>query len=127
MAGRKSELLGSGTGPRATADRTAPRNLSLEAEIASAIARRRLVELRYRDELVSRIVAPHVLFHSTKDKVCLSGQQIEVPGEPWTGYEPRTFEVGLVADLRITDETFTPDPRFARSDERYRNGIIASV
>jgi hypothetical protein len=105
----------------------AERNHAFEALIAEAIAGRRLVALRYKGEITSRLLAPHILFWSTQDKVCVTGPQVEDAGEAWHRSEARTFEVGLISELRLAEEQFVPDDRFDRHDERYRTGVIKGV
>ena len=84
------------------------------------------VTLRYEDDSANRLFEPTAVYRSTKDKVSVSGTQIRNPEKPQDGFEPRNFEVGKIRSLQLTDQQFTPDPRFDRSDEKYAHGIICS-
>lgn len=103
------------------------RRLDLEGQLCEAIQSRKLVEIMYDDDVAHRLYAPHAVYHSTKDKVNVSGTQIENPGDPLDRYEPRNFEVGRITSLRVTGTDFQADPRFDRFDPRYKEGIICSV
>ena len=108
-------------------DRPALRKLHFEQQLCEAIRARKLVEIRYEDDLTYRLFAPYAVYKSTKDKVNVSGTQVSNPSQPLDRNEPRVFEVGKITDMRITDSVFTPDSRFDRFDPRYKDGIICSV
>ncbi|MPR06302.1 hypothetical protein [Microvirga tunisiensis] len=136
MAKRTSGFGGWGTPPKRPtspfasskqADQPYPRKPHLERQLCEAIQVRKLVEIRYEDDLSYRLIAPHAVYKSTKDKVNVVGTQISNPGQPMDRYEPRIFEIGKIADVRITGTDFTPDARFDRFDPRYKGGIICSV
>ena len=60
----------------------APRRFDFERIVAEAIDTRRLLSLRYDDDMMARTFQPTVLYHSSGDKVCVSGLQIGNPAEP---------------------------------------------
>lgn len=105
----------------------APRRFDFERVIAEAIDARRLLMLRYDDDLLARTFQPSALYHSTGDKVCVTGIQISNPAEPLANGEPRVFEVGRMRGVEATDQPFSQPATIDRSDSRYSGGIIRSV
>lgn len=105
----------------------APRRPDLEDTLCRAIRERVLVRLRYKDDLADRLFEPAAVYVSTRDKVCVSGVQIQNPADPMSNLEPHNFEVGKISALSLTDQGFVVDPTFDRFDPKYANGIICSV
>jgi hypothetical protein len=105
----------------------APRRLDFERIVAEAIDARRLLSLHYDDDMMARTFQPAVLYHSSGDKVCVSGLQIGNPVEPRENGEPRVFEVGKMRSVEVTDQPFGQLVTFDRFDKRYAGGIIKSV
>ena len=105
------------------------RRLDLEQVLCQAIRARAQVEMTYKTELAVRVVEPYAVFHSPNNaaKVCMSGNQIRNFGDPFDKLGPRTFEVGLISTLRVTDTTFVPDPRFDHSHTKDQNGVLCSI
>ena len=116
-----------GTAARRPDDVPAERQLRFEELLCRAIADRVLVELRYDNEVLPRLFAPHVVYRSTTGKINVSGTQLLNPDQPENSYEPRIFEIGLIRTLRLTDTSFRPDARVDPEDPRYRNGVICAV
>lgn len=108
-------------------DQAAPRQPHIENQLCSAIRERKIVRLRYKADAAQRLFAPHAVFHSSTEKVLVTGMQVENPSKPWDRYEPRNFEVGLIKDIALTKDAFAPDQRFSSSDDRYRYGVICAV
>jgi hypothetical protein len=97
----------------------APRQPLTEQLLCQAIQRRNVVSLYYDGGAQARSFEPTAVYHSTKNKVCVSGIQ--------RGDGPKNLEVGKISGATITGDKFQPDPRFDRFDPKYRNGIICSV
>ncbi len=116
-------------GAASSDDRPAARKHEFEKLLCEAIKIRVYVELRYDGETKTRTFAPAAVYHSTNDKVNVSGKQVVSLGTftPSNAGEPRIFEVGLISAMSLTTANFSPDPRFDRADARYENGIICSV
>lgn len=95
--------------------------------LCDAVSKLLLVNIRYEDDFIDRLVAPYGVYFSTKDKVLLACTQIENPGKPLDRWEPRNFEVGLMKSVTLTNEGFKPDPRFDPRDPRYQNGFICCI
>ncbi len=100
-------------------DMPAPRNPSLEQAFCRAIHDHLVVEMRYEDDLAVRRFAPDVVFRSSKGKVLVAGRELHGLQK----LEPKTPEIGKMRSVHVTDEKFTPDPRFNLNDERYRDRI----
>jgi hypothetical protein len=116
-----------GRAERRADDGPAERQLRFEELLCRAVADRVLVELRYDNEVLPRLFAPHVVYRSTTGRINIAGLQLLNPGQPEDSYEPRIFEIGLIRTLRLTDTSFRPEGRVDPEDPRYRNGIICSV
>lgn len=112
---------------KAAAAPAAPRRFDFERIVADAIDARLLLSLRYDDDILARTFQPAVLYHSSGDKVCVSGLQISNPAESRENGEPRVFEVGKMRTVEVTDQPFGQPATFDRSDKRYAGGIIKSV
>jgi hypothetical protein len=95
--------------------------------LCKAIQEKRVVELRYQQDSFFRKFEPHAVYYSTKDNICVSGTQTQNLNKPLEESEPRIFDLSEIREARLTPLAFTPDPRFNRSDPRYKNGIICSV
>lgn len=105
----------------------APRDMARESKLCSAIAKRVRVTLHYEDDAFARTFEPHAVYHTSKGKVCVSGNMTANPNDPADKLGPHNFEVGRLRSLSITDDKFIPDPRFDRHDAKYRHGIICSI
>jgi hypothetical protein len=105
----------------------AARNLQLESKICSAITKRVRVKLQYEDDALARMFEPHAVYHTSKGKVCVSGNMISNPNDLSDELGAHNFEVGRLRSLSLTDTSFIPDPRFNRNDPKYRFGIICSI
>ncbi|MDQ0133393.1 putative DNA-binding transcriptional regulator YafY [Neorhizobium galegae] len=87
--------------------------------IINAIARRRIVELRYKG--IKRRVRPHILGYAGEGALALSAWQIAGTGSGW-----RLFHVDEISDLAQTEAGFRSpargynpnDPAFSRIIER---------
>jgi hypothetical protein len=108
-------------------DPPAQRRPEIEGALCEAIAKLLLVEFRYKDDMAFRLFAPYAVYHSPKDKVLVTGTQIDNPGDPLDRYVPRNFEVGLIRDLNVTSTNFQPDPRFNRFDPKFEHGVICAI
>ncbi len=85
------------------------------------------MRLEYDQDFAPRLFAPHAVYRSTRNKINVSGMQIDNPMQPLDRLAPRIFEIGRIRAVEITMHHFQPDSQFTRSDPRYRNGIICSV
>jgi hypothetical protein len=101
------------------ADTPAPRNAQFERLLCEAIKMKRIVSLRYSDDIAPRDFAPDVVYPSSRKKINVTGRLPQAIGE----WEPHTFEVGKIKALSITERPFTPDQRFNLFDPKYRDRI----
>jgi hypothetical protein len=128
MVRRRSWEREFGTKPRASAkDPPAPRNPLYEGVFCDAIRQRLLVVLRYKDDTSDRTFAPHAVFYSRQDKVCVSGTQISNPSKPQDSHEPHNFEIGKLRSVSLTDHPFTAHSWFDPNDAEYEKGMICHV
>ena len=103
------------------------RSYTLEKTLCDAIARHRVVRLRYQRQLYARTFEPYVIYHSTKDKILVAGWQMKDDSQPTRSPEWRNFEVELIYALEVTDKTFKFDHLFDPTDKAYRKGIICII
>jgi len=104
----------------------APRRLDFERLLCDAIAKEKLVSLKYPGDIRAREFEPGVVFHSSKnrDKINVGGCQIINPNEIGENMTPHYFEVGKIVSLTVTDKPFVVRERIDIFDARYANGII---
>ncbi len=125
---RKGKKISTGlSGSKKSPEVPASRKPNIEGALCDAIQKRLVVELRYENETGFREFEPSAVYFTTRGKVCVSGLETrdDNPGTEPLG--PHNFEVGRIADLRITNRQFIPDPRFDRRNPKYRNGILCSI
>ncbi|MBW3560056.1 MAG: hypothetical protein KY449_09865 [Proteobacteria bacterium] len=103
-------------------ERPLPRKTAYEATLCDAIRQGVLVEVRYDNE--DRLFAPQVVHHSSQRKVVVYGVQTANLTKPAEASGPRTFEVGGIQSLALTNRPVPTLLPINRADERYRNGII---
>lgn len=128
MATKKSTPWGSfGQKQPKKQESPASRRLDFESTLCEAVRKRLVVRLRYKSELNWRTYEPHAVFHSPTGKILAVGTQTRDDSSPLNAPEPRNFEVGLIGQISITDETFNPDPRFSSFGEDYGHGVICAV
>lgn len=102
------------------------RRRDFETLLCEAIRTKVLVTLWYKQDAAPRLYQPEGVYHSTSEKVCVTGVQIRNPNKFGEDNQPHTFEVAEISDLRVTDDKFLHPLRFDRFDPEYRNGIISS-
>lgn len=128
MVSKKStpwQMFGKKQAPKT--ETPALRRPDLESVICEAIRKRAVVRLRYKSELNWRTYDPHAVFTSSTGKILAVGTQTKDDSSPLKAPEPRNFEVGLIGQISITEETFKPDPRFSSFGEEYSHGVICAV
>lgn len=108
----------------AVSEPVAPRRRDFEQQLCAAMDGRQLVELRYDDDVAPRLFQPEGLFQSAKGKVCVAGVQVRNPNKLGEDGDPHTFEVGKIADLRVSEARFLHPVRFDPTDPKYQNGVI---
>jgi hypothetical protein len=109
------------------AETPAMRNLEYEQLLARAMDARRLVELRYEGDAAPRLFQPEGLYHSSRDKICVTGVQVRNPNELGEDNTPHLFEVGRVMTLRTSEADFLYPVRFDPLDPKYQKGVIHSA
>lgn len=105
----------------------AARRYDFETILCSAINGLQQVELKYDDDLDTRLFEPYAVYPSSTGKILVSGTQIRDNNDRRDEFEPHEFEVGKLRFLRITETVFRPDPRFNPSLPKYRKGFICRI
>jgi hypothetical protein len=103
----------------------AARNIGFERLLCDAIRQRRLVALRYRDDVTERLFGPDAVYEAPTGKTLVDGMQIQALSGWESDNALRSFEVGRLRSVRLTDEPYVPRP-VDRLDERYRS-ILCSA
>ena len=99
----------------------------LEVEICEAIEKHRIIEFKYKEEITLRKFAPHAVYKSTHDKILVSGLQLIDYSEPHKEPIWHKFEVKLINELVVLDDTFEPDPEFSSFEAEHRDTIVCAV
>ena len=107
--------------------RAAERDYHIEQEMSFAIRNRRIVRLRYDLDLRDRVFEPYVLFKDNSGRVMVGGRRVLDENDLFKPPAMRQFEVGLVNNLEVTEETFEFDTRFDSANLSKSNEIFASV
>jgi hypothetical protein len=96
-------------------------------QLCHAIRHRFLVQLRYGDDRLARVFAPHVVYRSSADKLLVGGAQLFNAAKPEDDEAPRFLALNKIHDLRVTAERFEPRPWFDPADERFREGTVCHI
>jgi predicted DNA-binding transcriptional regulator YafY len=93
-------------------------------DLIEAVRAHRVVELRYSGN-DARVVHPHAVYRAASGTLFLDG--LQVSGATRSGSLPgwREFALMRIADIRVLDAEFEPDPEFNRGSERYQHGLLA--
>jgi hypothetical protein len=93
-------------------------------DLIDAVRTHRVVELCYGGP-EPRVVHPHAVYRSASGGLFLDG--LQVSGATRSGSLPgwREFALMRIADVRVLDACFEPDPEFNRASERYQHGLLA--
>lgn len=98
------------------------RNPVMEQHFCQAIRNRVLVELRYEDDMHTRLFAPYVVYRTSKGKLCAFGMQVRA-SNPSDRTDPHNFDLAKVGSINLTTTHFEVDPRFSLTKPQYRNRI----
>lgn len=107
--------------------RPAERNYYLEQQLCLAIQQRREVRLRYEHDLHYRRFQPYVVYRDPDGRVLVGGIRTRDEKALHKKRGPRRFEVGLITDLQLTEETFEADPRFNAEKAEFTRDPLCSV
>ena len=99
--------------------RPAERNFLYEQQLTNAISSHRRVRLRYHLDFHYRIFEPYILYQDEKGRFVVGGTRVVDEKRPKVKPEPRKYEIGLITDLQVLDETFDVDPRFRSSRDKF--------
>jgi hypothetical protein len=93
-------------------------------DLIEATRAHRVVEIQYRGP---RVVHPHAVYRTSSGALRL--EAVQVSGATSSGRLPgwREFDLMKIADVRVLEVEFEPDPDFNRGSERYRHGVLATA
>ena len=93
-------------------------------DLIEAVRAHRVVELRYGGR-EARVVHPHAVYRAASGGLFVDA--LQVSGASRSGALPgwREFALMRIAELRVLDARFEPDPEFNRASERYQHGLLA--
>ena len=93
-------------------------------DLIEATRAHRVVEIEYRG---TRVVHPHAVYRTSSGALRLEG--VQVSGASSSGELPgwREFDLMKIAEVRVLEAEFRPDPGFDLDAPRYRHGVLATV
>jgi len=103
------------------------RKLYLESLLCIAIRKRVLVTLQFKEYIAERLFEPTIVYLSRRNQLCVAGIQITDLETPLNNLQARSFEIGEIRNVILTEKTFVIDPVVDRFDGKYANGIICST
>lgn len=111
--------------PMVPAEQPAPRNFEYERLICGAMRTKRSLQFRDEGDVYARTFNPHVIWPSPKRKMLLSGVMVINPNDPTTNGGWRSFEVGKLRALVVTDNFFEPNRDFDSRAGDYPEALCA--
>ncbi len=103
------------------------RNYTLEKKLCDAIARHRIVRLRYKNQTHWRTFEPYVIYRSTKDNILVAGWQTKDESDLSKKPVWHNFEVELISAFEMTDKIFNFDVEFNFANPIYKNGVVCII
>jgi hypothetical protein len=67
------------------------------------------------------------VYLSRRHQLCVAGIQIADLEKPLNNLKARSFEIGEIRNVLLTEKSFVIDPVVDRFDGKYANGIICST
>lgn len=101
--------------------RPAERNYHYEEQLSNAIKKHRRVRIRYKYDVHYRILEPYILFKDEEKRIIIIGIRIKDEGNPHKQPTPCQYEVGLITDIVVLNETFEVDRRFSSYRPKYKD------
>jgi hypothetical protein len=96
-------------------------------QIQQAIREKRVVNLRYDQDILDRVIEPYALYQSTQGKILVFGIQLRNNNKPLTPTEPRHFETVILRSITLTDKHFQADPSFSVRNIKGCSRVIVSI
>jgi len=101
--------------------RPAERNYQYEQLLSNAIKQHRRVRIRYEYDVHYRVLEPYILHKNEEKRVIIGGIRIKDEGKPNKEPAPCKYEVGLITDLVVLNDTFEVDRRFSSYRPKYKD------
>lgn len=92
--------------------------------LCEAIRQEKLVSLKYPGDTQAREFEPGIIFQSSMDKIEVFGHQLTNPNVVDGSMQPRSFEIGKIISLSMTEKPFVVRGLIDVRDPKYANGII---
>ncbi|WP_367187286.1 WYL domain-containing protein [Rhizobium oryzicola] len=92
-----------------------------------AIRERRNVLIKYDEDSSERIFSPYIVYWTSKNNLCVAGNQVKNPSEPLERNEWRNFTVDKFRSVRLADSTFSIDHIFNPRNKIYGNRVVCHV
>ena len=105
------------------ATKTTPkeRNYEYEQQLTNAINHRRRIRFRYEYDVHYRVFDPYIMYKDEESRFIIGGIRIKDESKPTKKPAPCKYEIGLITDLQVSDNTFKVDPRFKSTRSKYAN------
>lgn len=113
--------------PSKTDDLPVARKPTLEKQICAAIKSRSVLQLKYDDAKPARWFAPHALYRTSKDKICVTGSEMPTASGSPTKEQTHNFEVGRIQLLTDTGHQFRPYTGFSSRGPSFEHGVECAV
>ena len=84
--------------------------------IIASIQNKTTLMLMYKGDFAKRSFNPYFIYVSSTGKTLVSGWQVSNPAKPLDGEKYHKFDVSLIQNVSITDETF-----------QVKNGITLTI
>lgn len=112
----------------ATNRKPAERKHEFEQQLTNAINQRRRLRFRYEYDVHYRIFDPYILFKDEKGRYIVGGIRIKDESKPIKQPAACKYEVGLITDIQVSENSFVADSRFKSVNSKYaRLDVICSI
>lgn len=98
----------------------------IEGIICTAIRKRLFVILRYDSDISDREFNPYHLYIASTDNTLVSGFQVSNPNKLAENDIYHTFNIQLIKNIALTNQSFSPQPNLISSPKKYKQ-LICSI
>ena len=105
----------------ATSRKPTERKYEFEQLLTNAINHRRKIRFRYQYDVHYRVFDPYIMYKDDEGRYIIGGVRIKDESKPDKKPAPCKYEIGLITDLQVSENTFKVDPRFKSTRSKYAN------
>jgi len=106
----------------------AERKYEFEQTITNAIAQRRRIRFRYEYDVHYRIFDPYIFFKDKDGRHIIGGVRVKDESKPVKKPAPCKYEIGLITDIQVSNNSFTVDTRFNTILSKYNSlEVLCSI